>query len=75
MTEFDKFVKRWFKEFTKEMRPELDLSVNREYRTVIIQNKKTGHFGMAKCREDDSFSSYVGTAIAYAKYRGADVPK
>ena len=75
MSDFDKFINRWFNEFAKDMHPELDLSVNREYRTVIIQNKRNGHFGMAKCRKDDEFSTKHGIAIAYAKYRGAQVPK
>ena len=72
---FKSFVNRWWDEFTREWRPELDLSVNRSYGTVIVQNKKNGHFGMAKCRPGDQFSSRIGTAIAYAKYRGAEPPK
>lgn len=72
---FKSFVNRWWNEFTREWRPELDLSVNRSYGTVIVQNKKNGHFGMAKCQAGDQFSARIGTAIAYARYRGAEPPK
>ena len=72
---FEKFIEKWWRKYTEKMHFELDVSVNREYRTVTIINKKTGHSAMSKCRVGDSFSYRVGIAIAYARYMGQRIPK
>jgi hypothetical protein len=72
---FEKFIEKWWRKYTEKMRPELDVSVNREYRTVTIINKRTGHSAMSKCRVGDNFNSKVGTAISYARYMGQRIPK
>ena len=41
---FDSFVDHWWEEYTKESHPELVVNVFPEYGTVIVQNKKNGHF-------------------------------
>ena len=71
---FESFVDHWWGEYTKESHPELVVNIFPEYGTVIVQNKKNGHFGMAKCKEEDTFSNRTGIAIAFAKYHGADPP-
>lgn len=42
-------------------------------KTIII-DKKTGKTGIAKCREGDKFSPSIGTAIAWARLKGEEIP-
>lgn len=42
-------------------------------KTIII-DKKTGKTGTAQCKEGDKFSSVIGTAIAWARLKGEEIP-
>ena len=44
-----------------------------ERRTTII-NLKTGHCGKAICNSNDNFDSKCGWAVAWARYRGEEIP-
>lgn len=64
---FESFQKKhgkWIKCYTYE-----DIGV------TLIQNIKTGKTATAKCHESDKFISFVGIAIAWARYTGIRVPK
>lgn len=43
-------------------------------RKTIIIDKKTGKTGIARCKEGDKFSPSTGTAIAWAKLKGEEIP-
>lgn len=42
--------------------------------TVLI-NYKTGEITKAKCHENDKFDSSIGVAIAWARYKGYEIPR
>lgn len=44
-------------------------------RTLIAISKHGNRIGKAICHEDDTFDRRVGTAIAYARATGQEVPK
>lgn len=47
---------------------------NAEERRTTIINIKTGHIGKAICNSKDKFDRKTGWAIAWARYRGNEVP-
>lgn len=44
-------------------------------RFVILVNHRTGKTVMAKCHRKDEFDTKTGTAIAWARYLGKEIPK
>lgn len=44
-------------------------------RCIILANRKTGKTVMARCHRGDTFDVRTGTAIAWAKYLGREIPK
>ena len=45
------------------------------HRCVILVNYKTGKTVTAKCHRKDEFSTKTGTAIAWARYLGKEIPR
>ena len=73
---FNKWVKR---ESAKSIEIERNSSfvyikVNFVKRIVTVFNIRTGNFGVAKCKDTDTFSYNVGVAIAWARYCKKDIP-
>lgn len=44
-------------------------------RCTVIMNIKTGKTAFSYCNKKDHFDSYIGTAIAWARYRHIKIPK
>ena len=42
---------------------------------TIVYDLKTGKSAFSKCRKDEEFSEEIGTAIAYTRLKGREVPK
>lgn len=42
---------------------------------TTIVNFRTGKVTKAKCHKDDEFDAEIGIAIAWARYRGYEIPK
>lgn len=47
----------------------------RTVKDVVICVDRNHKVGIAKCHPDDEFNPFIGTAIAYARMRGIEVPK
>ena len=47
----------------------------RAVKNVVICVDCNHKVGIAKCHPDDEFNPFIGTAIAYARMRGLEVPK
>ena len=47
---------------------------NEEDRRTTIINVKTGRTGKAICNDSDKFNRGMGWAVAWARYRGEEVP-
>lgn len=41
---------------------------------VVIVSHRTGKVAKAKCHKDDEFDAGIGIAIAWARYRGYEIP-
>lgn len=42
---------------------------------TILVNHHTGKVTKAKCHENDTFNESIGVAIAWARYKGYEIPK
>ena len=42
---------------------------------TIVYDLKTGKSAFSKCRKDEEFSEEIGTAIAYTRLKGREVPR
>ena len=42
---------------------------------TIVYDLKTGKSAFSKCRKDEKFSEEIGTAIAYTRLKGREVPE
>ena len=78
--EFDKFVKTWRKRYENDKHSpkkirNSDMKIFTDHKTIVrIYNVYTGKSGVARCRKGDTFDLTTGIAIAYARYRGAEIP-
>ena len=78
--EFDKFVKTWRKRYENDKHSpkkirNSDMKIFTDHKTMVrIYNVYTGKSGVAKCRKEDTFDLTTGIAIAYARYKGAEIP-
>lgn len=78
--EFDKFVKTWRKRYENDKHSpkkirNSDMKIFTDHKTMVrIYNVYTGKSGVAKCRKGDTFDLTTGIAIAYARYKGAEIP-
>ena len=68
----------WVKQMIKEYQNSPDYiqfcAVADEKYSILI-NHRTGKVTKAKCHEDDIFNEEVGLAIAWARYKGYEIPK
>ena len=68
----------WVKQMIKEYQNSPDYiqfcAVADEKYSFLI-NHRTGKVTKAKCHEDDIFDEEVGLAIAWARYKGYEIPK
>lgn len=69
--------KKWAREMCRKAEigdiPNVCDIVMRSNVTVCIDSN--GKIGIAKCHPDDIFNDTIGTAIAYARCKGIEVPK
>jgi hypothetical protein len=71
--QFDEWVERMLRGYEKDR-----CSNNcdtRRVKNVIICVDCNNNVGIAKCHPSDEFNALIGTAIAYARMRGFEVPK
>ena len=73
--------KSWISNMLAEARDEFPHSTNilcdRERKIMVVHFKDywgDGGFGIAKCSPTDSFNEEVGTAVAFAHFRGYSIP-
>lgn len=71
--EFKKWVKEMYKKAAIEGSHNACDIVARSNVTVCVDSN--GRIGIAKCHPDDIFDYGIGTAIAYARCKGIEVPK
>ena len=70
-----------FQKWVREMCRKAEIGHFHNVCDVMILNNVTvcadsnGKVGIAKCHPDDIFDDNIGTAIAYARMRGFEVPK
>lgn len=77
-SEWNRFIDKWFTKCIYDFQScdtTIDRLINRFEKTCIIVNKRTGRSAIARCCDCDEFSSKIGLAIAYARYRGQEIPK
>ncbi len=75
--QWEQFISHWARKAWEELTNSntlLDLMVNRFERTVILINKRTGKTAIARCHPNDEFHVQDGTAIAFAKWHGVEIP-
>lgn len=78
--EFDKFVKTWRKRYENDKKSpkkirNSDMKIFTDHKTMVrIYNVYTGKSGVAKCKKGDTFDLTTGIALAYARYKGAEIP-
>lgn len=65
---------RQFK-MAQESNPNLISAVSSVNRTVAIVDLKNMKTSFSKCRKCDTFNMYVGYGVAWAKYKGEEIPK
>ena len=70
--QFDKWVERMIKQYDKDNDILIRLFGSTTY---IAYDFKTQRTSIARCHPKDIFNSKIGTAIAYARVRGLEVPK
>jgi hypothetical protein len=71
--QFDEWVERMLRGYEKDR-----CSNNcdtRRVKNVIICVDCNNNVGIAKCHPSDEFNALIGTAIAYARMKGIEVPK
>lgn len=76
--EFNVWVKNAYNSFQKFHKEHLKWIHCYSYQDLgitIIINIKTGKIAKSTCSKTDSFSSYIGIAIAWARYNGWIVPE
>ena len=76
--EWDNFITKWIIKYVDDITnvdTHIERLVNKFERTCIIVNKKSGRTAIAKCHNLDRSDSNVGLAIAYARYRGQEIPR
>ena len=71
--QFEEWVERMLRGYEKERC--LNHCDTRRIKDVIICVDCNNNVGIAKCHPDDEFDALIGTAIAYARMRGFEVPK
>jgi hypothetical protein len=72
--EFRKFCYKWYKKWLGDDKC-IHAEVMKNDIGVRITNTKTGKSYVSKCHEDDTFDYMIGVGIAYARYKGAEIPK
>ena len=59
----------------QESNPNLISAVSSVTRTVAIVDLKNRKTSFSKCHKCDTFNMYVGYGVAWAKYKGEEIPK
>lgn len=72
--DFDKWVEQMTNEYQDSPNYIQFYAVADERYSIVI-NHRTGKMSKAKCHEDDIFNEVVGLAIAWARYKGYEIPK
>lgn len=76
MTNFEKWVEKVYKEFSKDFYANvIDWETLFDKTVIVCYNKKTNKIGIARLHPDDKFDSKIGVVIAYARTKGYKVPK
>lgn len=71
--QFDEWVEKMVEKYKSEKF--WSACETRTVKDVVICVDRNHKVGIAKCHPDDEFNPFIGTAIAYARMRGLEVPK
>ena len=71
--QFDEWVEKMVEKYKSEKF--WSACETRTVKDVVICVDRNHNVGIAKCHPDDEFNPFIGTAIAYARMRGFEVPK
>ena len=71
--QFDEWVEKMVEKYKSEKF--WSACETRTVKNVVICVDRNHKIGIAKCHPDDEFNPFIGTAIAYARMRGFEVPK
>lgn len=72
---WERFINKWYGMYLND-RDKMHLAhyTVENFKTIRITNVKTGKSAVSKCNSCDKFDYRTGTAVAYAKLRGCEIP-